>query len=339
MTRLTGSSSFGKIILCITGMSLSDSLSLMISRSVDLNLLVPLSALLEERSVTRAADRLHLSQPGVSVALGRLRRHFNDELLHRTGNSYELTPLATQLLDRVHSASLGLDRVFGAQSEFDPATSTREFSLFSSDYATAMIGNALATAISEVAPRVRVQFSNILPSIINSAPESIRDHDGMLVPHGYLRDSPHQDLFLDRWVCVIDAANTQVGEHLSLHDLATLPWVSSFDAQTELTPPAQQMRLLGIEPRVQIGSPGFLAIPQLIRGTDRIALIQETYARQLAPGSHIRVLECPFEVVPFREAFWWNPIYTLDPEHIWFRSMLPVAVRRAGLVPAESEGP
>jgi DNA-binding transcriptional LysR family regulator len=66
-------------------------------RNVDLNLLVPLRALLEERSVSRAAERLHMSQPSLSASLARLRRHFNDELLLRVGNSYELTPLAAVL--------------------------------------------------------------------------------------------------------------------------------------------------------------------------------------------------------------------------------------------------
>ena len=303
----------------------------MLGRNVDLNLLLPLRALLEERSVSRAAERMHMSQPALSTALGKLRRHFDDELLRRSGNSYELTPLATQLLDRIYSASLGLERVFTVQSDFDPARSTREFSVFSSDYGVAMLGSHLAAALAEVAPGVRTRFSNMGPSIVNNAPESIRDHDGMLLPHGYLSDAPHQDLFLDRWVCVVDVNNSRVGDHLELDDLASLPWISSYGAQTEFTPASKQMQMLGIEPRYEIGIPGFLAIPELLAGTDRIAFLQEVYARRLAARGLVRVLECPFEVVPFREALWWNPIYTVDPEHVWFRSMLAVAVERAGL--------
>lgn len=303
----------------------------MLGRNVDLNLLLPLRALLEERSVSRAAERMHMSQPALSTALARLRRHFDDELLRRSGNSYELTPLATQLLDRIYSATLGLERVFSVQSDFDPATSTREFSLFSSDYGIAMLGGTLATALAEVAPGVRVRFSNMSPSVVNNAPESIRDHDGVLLPHGYLSDCPHQDLFLDRWVCVVDVNNDRVGDHLQLDDLARLPWISSYGAQFEFTPASKQMQMLGIEPRVEIGIPGFLVIPELLVGTDRIAFMQEIYARRLEASGRVRVLECPFDVVPFREALWWNPIYTIDPEHVWFRSMVSVAVERAGL--------
>src|SRR3954466_7494989 len=112
--------------------------------SLDLNLLVSLDALLQERSVTRAAARMGLSQPALSASLARLRRHFGDELLARTGNEYRLTPLAAQLKPRVRLALEGVERVFTAQPEFDPSESTREFSVLLSDYASALLGSALA---------------------------------------------------------------------------------------------------------------------------------------------------------------------------------------------------
>ncbi|WP_196780856.1 LysR family transcriptional regulator [Nocardioides sambongensis] len=83
-------------------------------RNLDLNLLPTLDTLLRERNVTRTAESLGLSQPAVSAALGRLRRHFGDELLHRTGNRYELTPLAQQLRTRTEPALQGVHRVFDA---------------------------------------------------------------------------------------------------------------------------------------------------------------------------------------------------------------------------------
>ena len=97
--------------------------------SLDLNLLVSLDALLQQRSVTRAASQMGLSQPALSASLGRLRRHFGDELLTRVGNEYRLTPLAVQLRDLARLALTGVERVFTAQPAFDPASSTREFSM------------------------------------------------------------------------------------------------------------------------------------------------------------------------------------------------------------------
>ena len=89
-------------------------------RTLDLNLLVTLDALLRETSVTRAAGELGVSQPAVSASLRRLRRHFDDPLLRRTGNTYALTPLAMQLKEYTGLATHAAQRVFEARPAFDP---------------------------------------------------------------------------------------------------------------------------------------------------------------------------------------------------------------------------
>src|SRR3954453_22924551 len=109
--------------------------------SLDLNLLVSLDALLQDRRVTRAAAQMGLSQPALSASLPRLRRHFDDELLTRVGNDYRLTPLAVQRHEGGRVALSGVERVFTAQPEFDPASSTREFSMLVSDYTIALLGD------------------------------------------------------------------------------------------------------------------------------------------------------------------------------------------------------
>ena len=110
--------------------------------NLDLNLLVALDALLEQRSVSKAAEQIGLSQPAVSAQLARLRRHFGDDLLARFGNQYRLTPLAVQLRSRVRTAVTGVERVFAAQPDFNPASTSREFSLVVSDYGVAVLGAA-----------------------------------------------------------------------------------------------------------------------------------------------------------------------------------------------------
>ncbi|MFE1349776.1 LysR family transcriptional regulator, partial [Streptomyces sp. NPDC058757] len=107
---------------------------------LDLNLVVALRALLEERNVTKAGLRVGLSQPAMSAALARLRKHFDDELLSRVGSQYELTALGQVLLDRTATAYDVLERLFTSQADFDPATETREFRIVSSDYAVDVFG-------------------------------------------------------------------------------------------------------------------------------------------------------------------------------------------------------
>jgi len=294
-------------------------------------LLVPLLALLEERSVSKAAERMHMSQPALSASLARLRRHFDDALLRRTGNSYELTPLGAQLLERSHSATRVLDRLFSAQADFDPVTSTREFTIATSDYGSSVIGGPLATVIGEVAPMVRVRFIPMSPILVDRSPDSLRDIDGMFLPHGFIGGVPHLDLFRDRWVCVVSTDNTVVGDTLTLDMLSTLPWVYAYNGRAEYTPAAKQMELLGVDPHVQVVTSSFLVVPSVLEGSNRLALMHEITARRLEAKGGVRVLECPFDVVPFTEAFWWHPVNDHDPEHEWLRSMLSLAVEHAAL--------
>ncbi|GHE73358.1 LysR family transcriptional regulator [Streptomyces capitiformicae] len=120
---------------------------------VDLNLLVPLDALLQERSVTRAAQRLGLSQPTVSAALARLRRHFGDELLTRVGNQYELTPLAEHLASHAKRTLDSANRVFDTRPDFDPAIAEREFNLIVTDVQLATFGRVLTGQVANRRPR------------------------------------------------------------------------------------------------------------------------------------------------------------------------------------------
>ena len=291
-------------------------------RNLDLNLLPTLDALLRERNVTRAAERLGLSQPAVSAALGRLRRHFGDELLHRTGNQYELTPLAQQLRAPTELALAGVHRVFDASPQFEPASSDRTFRLMMSDYATAVLGERLVRRLAEVAPHVRLALRQTEPEFVDNAAENLRTVDGVVLPHGFLTDIPVTDLFDDTWVCVVSPDNDQVGDELTMADVAALPWVVMWDLPTAFAPAARQLRMLGVEPRVEITADSFLAVPFLVAGTQRIAVLQARLAHRLAATAGVRVLPCPWDAVPVKEGFWWHPSHRRDPAHEWLRRTL-----------------
>ncbi|MEU4312266.1 LysR family transcriptional regulator [Nocardia sp. NPDC024068] len=291
-------------------------------RNLDLNLLTTLDALLTERNVTRAAENLGLSQPAVSAALRRLRRHFHDELLHRSGNRYELTPLAEQLREPAAAALVGIQRVFDAVPVFDPATSSREFTVLVSDYAATVFCDQLATVLAEQAPGVRLRLDQQTGAHIDQAPESLRTADGTFLPHGFLTDMPSLDVFTDSWVLIVSADNTEVGDTVTLEQLAELPWVVTYHAPTAFTPAARQLRMIGIEPDIRVVVQSFLAVPFMVTGTRCVALLQRRLADRLADAAQVRVLPCPWEVVPLVEAFWWHPTHRADPAHQWLRSVL-----------------
>ncbi|MGY1671785.1 LysR family transcriptional regulator [Geodermatophilus sp. SYSU D00710] len=305
--------------------------------SLDLNLLVALDALLTQRSVTRAAAQMGLSQPALSASLARLRRHFGDELLTRVGNDYRLTPLAVQLRELVRVALGNVERVFTAQPGFDPASSTREFSVFVSDYVVVVLGDTIAALLAEEAPRTRLRLTPHSPAIVENAAQALLTADLLLLPHGFVSDLPHRDLYRDEWVCVVAADNPVAEQGLTVEDLETLPWVATYHGQTASTPAARQMRQLGIEPRVQVVIESFLTVPALVAGSDRIALLQRRLVDLLPLGSGIRALPPPFEAGPLVEAMWWHPVYDDDPEHRYLRDVVSRAAAQA-VSPGAREG-
>jgi len=297
--------------------------------NLDLNLLVSLDALLDQRSVTRAAQQLGLSQPALSASLARLRRHFGDELLSRVGNEYRLSPLAAQLKPRVRLALEGVERVFTAQPEFDPTESTREFSVQLSDYACAVLGTGLAELLAEKAPGARLRLTHNTPEAVDRAEQTLLTTDALVLPHGFVTDLPHADLLRDEWVIVVAADNPDVGHELTVAQLEELPWVATYYGPTASTPAARQMRMAGIEPHVQVVTESFLTIPGLVAGTRRIALLQERLVRLLPVDLGVRALPCPFDVGPLIDAMWWHPVYDRDPEHAFFRGLLQQAAAQA----------
>ena len=284
---------------------------------LDLNLVVALRALLEERNVTRAGQRVGLSQPAMSAALSRLRRHFDDDLLARVGGHYELTALGQVLLDRTSTAYDVLERLFASQAYFDPAKENREFKLVASDYAVAIFGTELARVIHEEAPGIRLRFSQTPTTVVDDTATLLSASDGLFMPHGVISDFPATDLYDDRWVFLVARDHPSVDDRLTRKDLARLPWVTyqrTYDA-----PAVRQLGMLGIEPRVEVSVDSFQSLPLLVAGTRRIALVQARMAQLMEPIAAVKVVEPPYEAVPLREALWWHPVHTHDAAHIWLR--------------------
>lgn len=293
---------------------------------LDLNLVVALRALLEERNVTRAGQRVGLSQPAMSASLARLRRHFDDELLARVGGHYELTALGQVLLQRTSAAYEVVERLFASQAEFDPGSEKREFKLVASDYAVAVFGAELARVVHEEAPGIRLRFVQTPPTVVDDTATLLSTTDGLLMPHGVISGFPVTDLYDDTWVFLVADGHPSVDDRLTRNDLGRLPWVTyqrTYDA-----PAVRQLGMLGIEPRVEVSVDSFQLLPLMVAGTRRIALIQARLARLLAPLAAVRVVEPPYEAVLLREAMWWHPVHTHDAAHIWLRETTARVGRR-----------
>lgn len=296
---------------------------------LDLNLLVALDALLTERSVTKAADRLCRSQPALSASLKRLRRQFDDELLVRVGNQFELSPLAEQLRARLAVVLSDIERVFATRARFDPSRAKREFVVASSDYATVILAPNIVDLAAVEAPGIALRFVQISDQVVDNPADHLRVFDGMFLPVGYIGDVvEHFVGYRDRWVIIADRQNSLIDATSTTEGLAQLKWVLPFHRRGFGIPPVRQLELIGVDLDVAASADGFVALPALVAGSDRVAFIQEKLAARLATSSELEVRECPFEPVPLDEAMWWHPTLTADPGHIWFRGL----VRRASEV-------
>jgi DNA-binding transcriptional LysR family regulator len=191
-----------------------------------------------------------------------------------------------------------------------------------SDYAAAVLGEPLAGLTAAQAPGVRFRFQQNTPAALDDVDNTLRAVDGLIMPHGLLTDLPVTDLYTDTWVCIVAEDNGRVRDALTLADVAALPWVVTYHGPTAYTPALRQLQMIGVEPRIHVITESFLAVPFLVTGTARIALLQAALARRLAGAAGCRVLPCPWEVVPLKEALWWHRSNESDPAHAWLRRTL-----------------
>jgi DNA-binding transcriptional LysR family regulator len=299
-------------------------------RNQDIALLPVLRALLSERSVTRAGERVGLSQPATSAALARLRRRFGDELLVRVGREYQLTPFASSLVERLEKATDALDRLFG--DDFDPDTTTRAFSLVVSDYTVAMMSEDVnAGLVAESVGSLTIDLRHLTSADAFDTDVLLRQNDGVVLPLEAVRGYPGLPLIHDRWICIVDESNPAVADRVTREHLESLPMVTTHGRYDSLRyPPLREMRRLGIEPLVEVVTDSFLTVPFLVAGSRRIAFLQERLARRLAPVAPIRVLPSPIDIGELTLQLWWHPTLTEDPAHRWFRDLMSAGAQRLG---------
>jgi DNA-binding transcriptional LysR family regulator len=286
---------------------------------IDLNLLAVMGALLEHRNVTRAGERLRLSQPTMSGALARLRQHFGDELLVRSGREYQLTPMASGLLPAVREALGQVERTLGVAAGFDPATSRRRFSIAISAQSILALSGVLRR-VHELAPGVQLDTWPITTTLLETD-HSLLGYDALIGPAGFRADGDPEVLLRDRIVYVADPANPRLLDgRLTAEDLAALPHAAARLAQAGLVTAA--LSRLGVTPRVVATTGGWLPLPFLVAGTDLVAAVPHRLARRVSGAAGVTLVEPPFGAVELVEAAWWHPLHTTDPALTWLRRVI-----------------
>lgn len=288
---------------------------------VDLNLLVALDALLTERNVTRAAERMSLGQSAMSAALARLRKQLGDPLLVREGRTYRLTTLAESLVEPVREAVAAADQVLGVRRPFDPRTDERTFVVVASDYVTLVLLRPLLAELAVEAPRVRISVvatgSDFDDRLRRGSADLLIYPVDLAEPLGGL---PRTVLFSDRFVLTGDRDNPDLDDEVDVERFSRLPYAGISGAVPSVV--ESQFEALGIVPRIEVLTQSHVILPFLVAGTRLVSFVPERLVRAVSAHAHVRTVRSPVELRPLVEAMYWATRSSDDPAHRWLRARL-----------------
>jgi DNA-binding transcriptional LysR family regulator len=297
--------------------------------NVDLNLLVALEALLSERNVTRAAQRLGLSQPAMSAALARLRALFNDPLLLRTARGMLPTAKGVELAAPVKQVLDEIGRIVRQADAFDPARAEVTFTITASDYVEFTILPRLVDHFEARAPGCRLA---VRPINFATLPEQFErgEVDLALVSTTNAPENARlRPLYPERFVCAVRRGHPRAAKQITLDEFCSLEHVlispsgGAFVAQTDAA-----LAALGRSRSVRLSVPHFLLIPEILGRSDMMAVLPERLARAHADRLHI--MEIPFELPPYTIAQVWHERTHRDPARAWLRQALADLMENEG---------
>jgi DNA-binding transcriptional LysR family regulator len=295
------------------------------SRRIDLNLLVALDALIAERNVTRAAARLHLSQPALSARLNRLRRLFRDPLLVPARRGMIPTARALELQNPLRRALEGVHAVVAEQARFDPVLAEQVVNIAASDYIQYAVLLPLTVALQKSAPRIRLAWRAIDGSLLADQAERGEIDLAIMTPATAPPQLRSRRLFEERYVCIARRKHPKVRRVLDLETFVSLEHVVVSPRGGGFSGPADAaLQAHHRTRRVALSVASFLMVPEIVAASDLIALVPERLAR-IQPDRLI-VREPPVPVPGFGIGMVWHERNTAHPAHRWLRETI------AGLV-------
>jgi LysR family transcriptional regulator, nod-box dependent transcriptional activator len=278
----------------------------------DLNLLVYLDSLLTVQSVSKAGNRSHITQSAMSLALTRLRKHFEDELLVPiAGRKMALTPLAESLIIPVREAIMKIDAIKKTVVNFSPVRSKRTFVIDASSETIDLLLHKLIVPLSQHAPAIQLVLHSFQSDQMMGA-----KHDIVIAPQKLFGPDVFNELLLtDTWTCIAWSENNLIGDELTLKQYSDFGYVfSGIDAfYSDNRKTARRM---------EIFVPETSMIPAALMGTNRLAILSARLAKLYAKQYPLRMLSLPVESPELLEYMQWHHTQDSDPGAAWFRSFI-----------------
>lgn len=297
----------------------------------DLNLLKSLDALLTERNVTRAAERVFLSQPAMSGALKRLREDLNDQLLIRVGREMELTPLARTLSVSVREVLQSIQEMLDTKLTFDPASARRSFNLAMTDYASMVLMPYVLERLASEAPYISCHVQPIDEAAVGRIMSG--DIDLLIGAREWTEENQDrgaalfcsEPLFSDDFICILTQSHAISQAELTLEQYSDLAHgVVTFTRYGESIV-ERQWRAAGLDIRVSLTAPDFATLILVLPRTQLIATVPRRIAAISAQTLRLKMLECPLALPKLEESMVWHPRASLDPAHEYIRAIFTEA--------------
>jgi DNA-binding transcriptional LysR family regulator len=286
---------------------------------IDLNLLVVFDALMTDKNVTRAGERIGLSQPATSNALARLRSLIKDDLFIRTAAGLRPTPTAIVLHQQLRPALQQIQVALLEQSTFDPATSDRVFAIGMSDYVEFTLLPSLMQKLQTLAPRIGVQIRSgdrhKLLSLIDSNeidlacglfPEQIAWHQ-------------EQQLLQESYICVCRKNHPIIGSSLSLEEYLSVSHLLVSVKEDRIGRVDALLAEQNLKRHIALSTPHFLTAPFILAQTDLVATLAYRVALTFAKDQKLKLLPLPLPLPAFSVSMRWHRSTETSPACQWLR--------------------
>ncbi|MCK5934843.1 MAG: LysR family transcriptional regulator [Fulvimarina manganoxydans] len=288
----------------------------------DLNLLPIFVALMEERSVTRAAERMGMTQPALSNALSRLRQMLQDQLFVRERYGIQPTPIALELSPLIAEALAQLDDAVLGQQAFDPAHAERLFTIAPNGYVEFVIVPAVLARLEKVAPGIKLRLT---PFGNDLAETGVVSGTTALVL-GRIVDPPDnlvvQHLMDEGLACAVRADHPAIGDAMMREQFETMKHVNIVPPGRMRAGLFQALAQQQLKRDVAISVTNFFAAAEMVAVTDYCATLPSLICRQLMHDPRLKILPAPVDLGSFPVEMAWHVRYRHDPAHRWLRALI-----------------
>lgn len=292
----------------------------------DLNLLPIFVALMEERNVTRAAERLGMTQPALSNALARLRLMLQDQLFIRERYGIQPTPIAIELAPVIADALATLDDAVLGQQDFDPATAERLFTIAPNGYVEYVLVPAIVARLEAVAPGIRLRLTPYGNDLIETG--VVSGTTAMAI--GRIVDPPDnlvvQHLMDEGLECVVRKDHPEIGDTITREQFEGLRHVNVVPPGRMRVGLFQALARQELRRDVALSVTNFFAVAEMVAVTDYCATLPRLICRRLAHDPRLKLLTPPVDLGFFPVEMAWHVRYRHDPAHRWLRALVASVV-------------